>query len=65
MLKSILNSPVLLPIINGQVRHLGTLAAGSLVTYGFIQNADTEKVVGIVVAIGAMLLSAFSKKLAA
>lgn len=65
MLKSILSSPALQPIISGQLRHLGTIAAASLATHGWIEGSDTEKVVGIIVAIGIMILSAISKKLAA
>jgi hypothetical protein len=65
MLQSILKSPALLSIVNGQLRHVGTLAAGSLVTHGWVDGSDTEKVIGIVVAIGVMIWSAVAKKMAA
>lgn len=65
MFKSILGSPAFLSIVNGQLRHLGTLGAGALATHGWIDGSDTEKLVGVVVAVGTMVLSAISKKLAA
>ena len=65
MLKSILNSPALQPIISGQLRHAGSFVAGALATSGWIEGSDIEKVVGIVVAIGVMVMSAISKKMAA
>lgn len=65
MLKSILTSPALMPILMGQVRHYVTIAGTSLVTNGLIGGSDVEAFSGAVMVLLSLALSAFSKKLAA
>lgn len=62
MLKQVLSNPTVVKILNGQLRHLGTFAGGILVARGLIETGQIETVVGIVVAIGGMVLSALAKK---
>ena len=62
MLKKILTNPSVLSVLNGQLRHLGTFVGGALVTYGVIETADVQAVVGVVVTVGGMVLSALAKR---
>lgn len=63
MLKDILTSPALLPIINGQLRHLGTIAGTALATYGVIEAGDVPAFAGAALTIVSMLLSALAKRI--
>lgn len=65
MLKSLLSSPVLLPVITGQIRHFVSIAGAALATSGYIGGSDVEVLTGAVMVIVSLLLSALSKKLAA
>lgn len=65
MLKSILSSPALQPIIMGQIRHYVGAAGASLATSGYIAGSDVQTAVGAVMALLAIVLSAVSKKIAA
>jgi hypothetical protein len=62
MFKSIITNPTVISIVNGQLRHLGTLAGGFLASRGLIEGSDVQTVVGVVAAIGAMALSALAKR---
>lgn len=66
---TLINSPTFRAVVTGQVRHLVTLGAGALLTYGLVhsQTQVTEAVdVGTSVALGVVALawSALSKVLA-
>ena len=50
------------PVILGFLRHILTLAAGSLATSGVIDGTEIEIVVGSVIGIGGVFWSAFDKK---
>lgn len=65
MLKSLLNSAALKPIIMGQLRHVVTVAGTSLATTGYIGSSDVESAVGAAMVIVSLILSAVSKKMAA
>ena len=65
MLKSILNSPALQPIIMGQIRHLVTMGGTALATSGYIGGSDAVVVTGAVMALIAVIWSAIAKKMAA
>lgn len=64
MLKSLLTSPALQPIIMGQLRHYVTIAGASLATQGFMGGSDVETFTGAVMALAALIWSAVSKKVA-
>lgn len=64
MLKSILSSPALQPIILGQIRHYVTVAGSALATAGYLDGSGVQAGVGAVMTIIALIWSAFSKKMA-
>lgn len=65
MLKSIFTSPVLQPILMGQLRHLVTAGGTALATSGWIEGSQVSTFVGAVIALTSLALSAISKKMAA
>jgi hypothetical protein len=65
MLKSILSSPALQPIIMGQIRHVVGAAGASLATAGYIAGTDVQVGVGAVMTLISIIWSAISKKMAA
>lgn len=50
------------PVILGFIRHLLTIAAGSLATRGVIDGAEVEIVVAAIIGLGGVIWSAFDKK---
>lgn len=50
------------PVILGFIRHVLTIAAGSLATRGVIDGAEVEIIVGALIGLGGVLWSAFEKK---
>lgn len=62
MLKSILTNPTAISILNGQLRHIGTVAGTALASRGLIEGGDVATIAGIVVAVGSMILSALAKR---
>lgn len=65
MLKSLLNSPSLMPIVMGQLRHAVTGLGASLVTAGYLGAGQVETFTGAVIFLVGLVWSAISKKLAA
>ena len=65
MLKSILTSQTLMPIIVGQIRHAVTAGGAALATSGYIAGSQVETLTGAVMVIVSLVLSAISKKMAA
>lgn len=65
MLKSLLNSQTLMPIVMGQLRHLVAGAGASLATAGYLTGGQIETFTGAVMFLAGLVLSAVSKKLAA
>lgn len=51
------------PAILGIARHLLTLGAGALVTYGVIDGGDAETLVGAGVAIVGVVWSVYEKRI--
>lgn len=62
MLKQIIANPTFVSILNGQLRHIGTVAGTSLATQGYISGSQIEAVSGLVVTLGTMVLSALAKR---
>ena len=50
------------PVVLGFIRHLLTIAAGSLATRGVIDGTEVEILVGALIGIGGVIWSAFDKK---
>jgi hypothetical protein len=50
------------PVVLGFIRHLLTIAAGSLATRGVIDGAEVEIIVGSLIGLGGVIWSAFDKK---
>ena len=65
MLKSILNNPTMRSILTGQLRHIATVGGTWLATNGYIDGAEVETLVGAVLVVMSLSLSAASKKMAA
>lgn len=65
MLKSILASSALQPIIMGQIRHYVGAAGSSLATAGYLAGSDVQVAVGAVMTLLSIIWSAVSKKMAA
>lgn len=65
MLKSLLNSQALMPIIMGQVRHIVAGSGASLATAGYMTGGQIETFTGAVMFLVGLVLSAVSKKMAA
>lgn len=65
MLKQIITNQTFLSILNGQLRHLATVAGTALAAQGYIGGSDVELFSGAAVTLASMVLSALSKKLAA
>lgn len=55
---------LLIPILTSAIRHFATLCAGALVTRGALDNDGGVALVGLIVALGAFVLSVGSKFLA-